>query len=94
MENKNYLKSYLEKYLPKLKLIDSEGTYLSWIDYRELGIDGESLQKLFINEAGVNVYMGEHFGDSGKGFIRVNLAAPKSVIEQFLVNVHKVLKDK
>ena len=94
LENKNYLKNYLEKYLPKLKLIDSEGTYLSWIDYRELGIDGESLQKLFINEAGVNVYMGEHFGNSGKGFIRVNLAAPKSVIEQFLIKIQKILKNK
>ena len=94
LENKNYLKNYLEKYLPKLKLIDSEGTYLSWIDYRELGIDGESLQKLFINEARVNVYMGEHFGNSGKGFIRVNLAAPKSVIEQFLIKIQKILKNK
>lgn len=38
--------------------------------------------------------MGEHFGDSGKGFIRVNLAATKSVIKQFLINIQKVLKDK
>lgn len=93
LENKNYLKDYLEKHIPKLKLINSEGTYLCWIDYRELGIDGESLQKLLIDKAGVNVYMGEHFGDSGKGFIRVNLGAPKSIIEKFLVNIEKVLKD-
>ena len=51
-------------------------------------------QKLFINEAGVNVYMGEHFGNSGKGFIRVNLEIPKSVIEQFLIKIQKVLKNK
>lgn len=83
----------MEKHIPKLKLINSEGTYLCWIDYRELGINGEDLQKLFIDKAGVNVYMGEHFGDSGKGFIRVNLATPKSIIEQFLINIEKVLKD-
>lgn len=91
--NKLYLKEYLEKYIPKLKLIDSEGTYLSWIDYRDLKINGEELKKLFIEKAGVNVYMGEHFGNLGKGFIRVNLATPKSNIEQFLININRILKE-
>ena len=76
-----------------MKLIDSEGTYLSWIDYRDLKINGEELKKLFIEKAGVNVYMGEHFGNLGKGFIRVNLATPKSNIEQFLININRILKE-
>ncbi|MDP0488569.1 MAG: hypothetical protein Q7K36_03545, partial [Fusobacterium sp. JB020] len=92
IENRNYLKEYLEKYIPKLKLIDAEGTYLAWIDFKETNIEDAELQKLFIEKARVNVYMGNHFGEVGKGYIRVNLATPRKNIETFLNNVEKFLK--
>lgn len=90
--NRNYLKEYLEKYIPKLKLIDAEGTYLAWIDFKETNIEDADLQKLFIEKARVNVYMGSHFGEVGKGYIRVNLATPRKNIETFLNNIEKYLK--
>ena len=93
LENKEYVKDYMKKYIPKLEVIDSEGTYLIWIKYTNLGISGEKLQEIFINKANVNVYMGEHFGESGKGFIRLNLATSKKNIEKFLINIEKVLKE-
>lgn len=93
LENKEYVKDYMKKYIPKLEVIDSEGTYLIWIRYTNLGISGEKLQEIFINKANVNVYMGEHFGESGKGFIRLNLATSKKNIEKFLINIEKVLKE-
>jgi len=92
IENRNYLKKYLEKYIPKLKLIDAEGTYLAWIDFKETNIEDADLRKLFIEKARVNVYMGSHFGEVGKGYIRVNLATPRKNIETFLNNIEKHLK--
>ncbi|WP_163469940.1 MalY/PatB family protein [Fusobacterium sp. IOR10] len=91
IENRNYLNKYLEKYIPKLKLIDSEGTYLAWVNFENTGIDDDELQKLFIEKARVNVYMGSHFGEVGKGYIRVNLATPRKNIEKFLKNIEKSL---
>lgn len=91
-ENKIYLKNFIEKNFKKLKVIDSEGTYLIWIDYRDLNIEEEELNNLLINIANVNVYMGSHFGEAGKGFIRINLATPKQNIIEFLNRLSKVIK--
>lgn len=91
LENKEIVKEFLEKNIKSLHLIDSEGTYLVWIDYRDTGLSAEEIYKLLLEEGNVNVYMGEHFGESGKGFIRVNLATPKSNIEKFLQGLDKVL---
>jgi cystathionine beta-lyase len=88
--NRLFLKKYLEVNFPKLKLIDAEGTYLAWIDFRKLGLDDKELESLFINKCNVNVYIGEHFGEVGKGFIRVNLATPKENIEKFLKSIEKI----
>ncbi len=85
--NRLYLKNYLEINLSQLKLIDSEGTYLAWIDCRNLNLSEKELQDLLINKCKVNVYMGGHFGEIGKGFIRVNLATTKKNIELFLNNL-------
>lgn len=91
--NKNILKKFLKEFIPELEVIDSEGTYLVWINFEKTGLSDEKLQKLFLDEAGVNVYMGEHFGKTGKGFIRVNLATSRFNIEKFLNSIGKVLKN-
>ncbi|MFK4784380.1 MalY/PatB family protein [Fusobacterium sp. MFO224] len=90
MENRNYLESYIKKYIPKLRLIDSEGTYLAWINFEDTGIPDDELQKLFIETAKVNVYMGNHFGEIGRGYIRVNLATSRRNIENFLNSIEKL----
>ena len=92
-ENKRCVKNFLKDHVPELELIDSEGTYLVWINFEKLGLEDKQLQDLLLNKADVNVYMGEHFGKSGKGFIRVNLATSRLNIEKFLNNICRVLKN-
>lgn len=91
LENKRIVKEFFENRIKSLHLVDSEGTYLIWIDYKDTGLSGEEIYKLLLEEGNVNVYMGEHFGESGKGFIRVNLATPRVNVEKFLQGLDKIL---
>lgn len=85
--NYNYVKTYIHENMPKLKIIEPEGTYLIWIDCRELNLDESELKNLFIEKAKVGVYMGSVFGEEGKGFIRINIATPK---ENLILALEKI----
>jgi cystathionine beta-lyase len=63
-----------------IKVIQSEGTYLLWLDCRELGLDDDALKTFFITQAKVGMNPGISFGEAGRGFMRMNIAAPRSVI--------------
>lgn len=90
-ENKKYVKKYIESNIPMLKVIDSEGTYLMWIDCRELKLNDEKLEHFFFRKCKVGVGMGIAYGESGSGFIRLNLASPKNILEKALKNIEKNL---
>ena len=70
------------KNIPAVILRSREGTYLLWIDYRETGMSEEELEQWFLQEANVSVYMGSVFGEAGRGYIRLNLASPRSLLEE------------
>jgi cystathionine beta-lyase len=74
-----------------------EGTYLLWIDYSALAVNEDELRDWFINKAKVELYMGSNFGKDGNGYIRMNIAAPRKLLEQALNNMKNVyhkIKDK
>jgi len=81
-ENKNYVIDMFEKKAPELKVIDSEGTYLVWIDCSGLNMDHEKLKKFMIEEAKVGLNAGMEYGEEGSQFMRMNLACPKSTVEE------------
>jgi cystathionine beta-lyase len=85
----NYLfaKNYIEAHLPKLKIVQSEGTYLMWIDCREVTSDETDLRKWFFENARVAVSLGSSFGCDGKGFIRINVATPQANLEEALTRI-------
>lgn len=85
--NYNYVKTYIHENMPKLKIIEPEGTYLVWIDCRELNLDESELKNLFMEKAKVGVYMGSVFGEEGTGFIRINIATPK---ENLILALEKI----
>lgn len=80
--NRKYVKEYTEKNLPGVKVIDGEGTYLTWLDFRGTGIDYEELDRRIIYEAKLWLDSGKIFGASGQDFQRINLAAPRKIIEE------------
>ena len=83
-ENKKIVESFFEKNLPEVKVINLEGTYLQWIDFRELEKDHKALEKFMQIEAQLFLDEGYIFGEGGQGFERINLACPKRVLEEAL----------
>ena len=55
---------------------------LLWISYEKLGITEEELEKWFLEKANVSVYMGSVFGNQGRGFIRLNIASPRTMLKE------------
>ena len=88
-ENMRYLTGYLKENMPLFELTEPEGTFLAWIDYRKTGLTEEQILQLFLEKAKVSVYGGSHFGESGRGYIRLNAAVPKCVLEEILNRIEK-----
>ena len=83
-ENLEYVKTFLRDNLPQVKLIEPEGTYLIWLDFRELNLTEEELEDLIINKAKLWLDGGTMFGVEGLGFQRINIACPRKILEQAL----------
>lgn len=79
--NLNFLRSYLQEKIPRIHLVEPEGTYLVWLDCRELGISGKELDQFIVEKAGLWLDGGAMFGPSGADFQRVNIACPRATLE-------------
>lgn len=90
-ENIAYVKLYTKENLPGVNVIEGEGTYLMWLDFRGTGIDAEELDRRIIHEAKLWLDSGKIFGDTGKGFQRINVAAPRSIVEECLRRIRSIL---
>ena len=83
-ENYRFMAEYFAQHLPQLRVIQPEGTYLVWIDCSALNLDTNTRKKLLIQEARVHLNEGKMFGVEGENFERLNLACPRSVLEEAL----------
>ena len=72
--------AYLEKHLPEVKVMKPDGTYLLWMDCRGLGLGVNDLKELMFHKAGVAFSEGSVFGTEGQGWLRINLACPRSIL--------------
>lgn len=82
--NFDFIKEYCEKNIPKIKPNLPDATYLVWLDCRELGMDNEELRRFVIQDAKIGLNEGYTFGRSLCGFMRLNAACPRSVLEKAL----------
>lgn len=78
------VRDFLQEHLPQIRLVEPEGTYLVWLDCRALDLSDEALDKLMVEKAGLWLDGGTMFGAGGKGFQRMNIASPRSVIREAL----------
>lgn len=90
-ENIRFVAEYTEKYLAGVHMIGHEGTYLVWLDFRETGLSVEELEHLIIHKAGLWLDSGKIFGESGKGFQRINTACPRSVLKEAMDRIRDAL---
>ena len=73
------LAELLAEHLPRVRYTPPEGTYLAWLDGRELGVEGP-LGEFFLRAAGVALVDGPECGAPGAGHVRLNLATPRPVL--------------
>ncbi len=90
-ENITYLKTYVADHMPGVNVIDGEGTYLLWLDFRKTGIDPAELDRRIIYDAKLWLDSGKIFGKTGAGFQRINVAAPRKTVEECLERIRRIL---
>lgn len=89
--NIEFTRQYVKGHMPGVNMIDLEGTYLVWLDFRGTGIAQESLDDLIIHKAKLWLDSGKIFGDSGKGFQRINVACPRKTLTEALKRLESIL---
>lgn len=91
-ENIAFTKEYVEKHLPGVEMVEHEGTYLVWLDFRKTGLSVEELEDLIVNRAKLWLDSGKIFGKSGEGFQRINVACPRQILEEALHRIKEQLQ--
>jgi cystathionine beta-lyase len=89
--NLQFTREFLKERLPQIHLIEPEGTYLLWLDFRDLGMTEAQLEDLVVNKAKLWLDSGAMFGAVGEGFERINIACPRSVLKQALEQLEAAL---
>jgi cysteine-S-conjugate beta-lyase len=82
-----YLRKYLAENIPPIKLIEPEGTYLLWLDFREFGLPDRQIKEILVNKAKVGFNYGPDFGPGGEGFQRINIGCPRQTLKEALEKV-------
>ncbi|MBD5564733.1 MalY/PatB family protein [Clostridium botulinum] len=90
-ENFDFIKKYFDENIPKIKPNVPDATYLVWLDCRELGMSNEELRDFMVHKAGLGLNEGCSFGRSLSGYMRLNAACPRSVLEQALKQLKEAI---
>ena len=86
--NLKYIKNRLVK-MPKIKPMDIESTFLLWLNCKELHLGDKSLEAFFIKDAKLGLNTGISFGRGGEGFMRLNFAVPRSILEKAMNQIEE-----
>lgn len=89
--NLAYLRGFLADNLPKLRLIEPEGTYLAWVDFSGLGLTPDELDDLIVNRAKLWLDAGRIFGKASAQFERFVLACPRSTLVEAMVRLKRAV---
>ena len=92
VENLDFVRNFVKENLPKVRLIEPEGTYLLWLDFSAYGYSDAELDNLIVNKAKVWLDRGTMFGCEGEGYQRINIATPRPILEEALKRIEKNLK--
>lgn len=82
--NFEHLRARLASELPALTVCDAEAMHLAWIDCAATGLSDDELRHTLLHKAGLVLNMGPSFGPGGEGFVRLNVACPRALLDQGL----------
>ena len=83
--------AYLRRYVPSVKALLPQASFLVWLDCRELGMNQKSLMYFMKRKAGLYLNDGSMFGPEGEGFVRLNVGCPRSVLEKALPQLREAV---
>ena len=83
---------YIEKYIPQLKVIVPQASYLVFIDFSALQLSQKEIVALCTDKAHLALNDGAIYGEEGKGYMRINLACPRSVVKQALIQLKEAVR--
>lgn len=86
-----WLQNYLETECPQVKLVNPQGTYILWLDFKALNMKQEDLDKFCLENAKMWLNNGAIFGQGGEGFMRINLALPLSELKKVMHTLKKAI---
>ena len=92
-DNAAFMRDFLAVHIPQIRMVELEATYLAFLDCRDLGMDDEALDAFFTDKAKLRVNAGKMFGPGGSGFVRVNIACPRSTLERALEQLRAALAE-
>ena len=86
-ETREMVMAFAKEHLPRVKFVPAQGTYLMWLDCRQLGLSDQALQQLFLEQAKLALSTGAMFGKGGSGFMRMNIGTRQ---ENVLIALNKL----
>lgn len=79
--NMVYAKDFIDQHIPELRVTLPQATYLMWLDFRGLGMGQPELKDFLIKQARIGLNDGVTFGSEAEGFMRMNMACTRAVVE-------------
>ena len=90
--NIDFVDNFLKTRIPQIKALRPQASFLIWLNCRALNLDHEALNRLFVDGARLALNDGEMFGKEGRGFMRMNIASPRAVLQDALERLEKAVK--
>lgn len=92
--NIDFTENFLKSNIPVIGMIRPQASYLIFLDCRKLGLKQEELNRLFVEDAHLALNDGTTFGKEGEGFMRLNVACPRSVLAQALQQLERAVSNR
>lgn len=90
--NVTYAQLFVQDHMPQVKIMPIEGTYLLWLDFRTLGMNVHELSVFLREKAKIGLDEGYVFGPGGEGFARMNIACPRSTVQEGLTRIADAIR--
>ena len=79
--------------IPGVRSMALQSTYLAWVDFSGTGMDPQEFTARVERDAQIAANHGPTFGTGGTAYLRFNLGAPRSVIEQAVARLQAAFRD-
>jgi cystathionine beta-lyase len=90
--NIDFVIDFCREFIPQVKPLRPQASFLVWLDCRALGLDHQQLVDLFVKKAKLALNDGEMFGQGGQGFMRMNVGSPRSVLKHALEQLRDAIE--